>query len=799
MVVTTKPHLSISIFPFSFYETPNKKLPSAIFKPNQSPKHNAPVTAIPQNYQPNLVQTKQIHAHLIKTAFDSSHNILSLLSSKTHFSTSAKYNFIITSYTKNNQPTEAMTIYEQMRKWGIEVDSFLIPSLVKACTEKSWIRIGEELHGYALRNGLAIDGFVNNALMQMYGESGRVDSARLLFDEMCVRDVVSWSTMIRNYSKNGHYSYVLEFIREMFAQGVKPSEAAMVSMFNLCGDLVNLRMGKTLHCYVIKNLNVDQLGVQLGTSLVDMYAKCGCIDSARSLFDALEDRSVVSWTVMIAGYIRCDNLDEAARMCSRMLKDNVTPNEISMLSFVIECGFAGAVEFGKQVHAYILRNGFHFSVALATALVDMYAKCFELKAAKTLFDNVDHRDVMTWTAMVTAYAKSLYINEAFDLFVDMRNSGIEPNEVTMVSLLAMCGEAGVLDMGKWIHAYIDKQGVEVDTILCTALVDMYSKCGDINAAKRVFSEVTARDIGLWNAIICGLAMHGHGEEALQFYSEMLQYGIRPNDITFIGILHACSHAGLVSEGRQIFKEMTDFQLVPKIEHYGCIVDILGRVGLLDQAYQMIQTMPIKPNFIVWGTLLAACRLHRNSKLGEIAAGKLRELNPQNCGYDVLISNIYAAANRWNEVSGVRKAIKDSGIKKDPGLSIIEVNGSVYEFMTGDRSHPLIAKIDEMLAEMNKNLKEVGYMADTSVVLRNISEEDKETSLTYHSEKLAMAFGLVSTSPGMPIRVMKNLRICEDCHAATKLLSAIYEREFIVRDRNRFHLFKEGSCSCGDFW
>jgi pentatricopeptide repeat protein len=243
----------------------------------------------------------------------------------------------------------------------------------------------------------------------------------------------------------------------------------------------------------------------------------------------------------------------------------------------------------------------------------------------------------------------------------------------------------------------------------------------------------------------------------------------------------------------------DFGLVPKVEHYGCMVDLLGRAGLLDEAYKMIESMPVKPNIAIWGAMLAACKIHKNSNMGELAARELLALEPQNCGYKVLMSNIYAAANRWNDVAGMRKAVKDTGIKKEPGMSSIEVNGLVHDFKMGDRAHPLIEKISEMLAEMSKKLKEAGYLPDTSVVLHNIDEEEKETALNYHSEKLAMAFGLISTAPGTPIRVVKNLRICDDCHTVTKLLSKIYKRVIIVRDRNRFHHFREGSCSCGGYW
>jgi pentatricopeptide repeat protein len=440
------------------------------------------------------------------------------------------------------------------------------------------------------------------------------------------------------------------------------------------------------------------------------------------------------------------------------------------------------------------------SLALATALVDMYGKCGEIRSARAIFDSMKNKDVMTWTAMISAYAQANCIDYAFQLFVQMRDNGLRPNELTMVSLLSLCAVNGALDMGKWFHAYIDKQGVEVDVILKTALIDMYAKCGDISGAQRLFSEAIDRDICLWNVMMAGYGMHGYGEKALKLFTEMETLGVKPNDITFIGALHACSHAGLVVEGKGLFEKMIhDFGLVPKVEHYGCMVDLLGRAGLLDEAYKMIESMPLKPNIAIWGAMLAACKIHKNSNMGELAARELLALEPQNCGYKVLMSNIYAAANRWNDVAGMRKAVKDTGIKKEPGMSSIEVNGLVHDFKMGDTAHPLIEKISEMLAEMSKKLKEAGYLPDTSVVLHNIDEEEKETALNYHSEKLAMAFGLISTAPGTPIRVVKNLRICDDCHTVTKLLSKIYKRVIIVRDRNRFHHFREGSCSCGGYW
>lgn len=682
----------------------------------------------------------------------------------------------------------------------VHVDGFTAPSVLKACGQCSLAALGKEMHGFVLKNGLDTDVFVSNALMRMYSECGSMVSACLVFDQMAERDVVSWSTIIRGYVRNRLLGEALELVREMHSVGVRPSEIAMISMVNLFADLADVKLGKAMHGYVVRNNNSKKMGVPITTSLIDMYAKCGNIASAKWLFNELTQKSVVSWTAIIAGCIRCNRLEEGRKLFKEMLEDSVFPNEITVLSLIIECGFVGALELGKWLHCYILRNGFVMSLVLATALVDMYGKCGDLRSARAVFDGRNDKDVMIWSALISAYAQANCTNQARELFSQMRNEGLRPNAVTMVSLISLCALVGALDLGKWLHSYINQQGLEVDLILKTALVDMYAKCGDIDGAHRLFSEAKVRDICMWNVMLTGFSMHGCGIEALKLFEEMERLGIEPNDITLIALLHACSHAGLVTEGKRLFDKMIHgFRLVPKIEHYGCMVDLLGRAGQLDEAHELIKSMPIQPNVVVWGALLAACKLYKNPGLGEVAAKQLLELEPENCGYTTLMSNIYASTERWNDVAGMRRAIKDSGIKKQPGLSSIEVNGSVHEFVMGDNAHPQTGKIYEMWSEMCMKLKEAGYTPNTSVVLQNINKEEKETTLNYHSEKLAMAFGLISTAAGTPIRIVKNLRVCDDCHAATKLLSKIYQRVIIVRDRNRFHHFREGSCSCGGYW
>ncbi|KAK7386156.1 hypothetical protein VNO78_26179 [Psophocarpus tetragonolobus] len=797
-MVIRNPHLSSappSLFPISIHKFQNYNQyhsPTLSFTQLQ-PKLNVPSTQL----HIKLNETQQLHGHFIKTAFNCSYQV-PLAALESYSSNAAIHSFLITSYIKNNCPADAAKIYAYMRRTDIEVDNFIIPSVLKACCFIPSILLGQEVHGFVVKNGFHGDVFVCNALIMMYSEVGSLTSARLLFDEMENKDAVSWSTMIRSYDRNGLLNEALDLLRDMHVMGVEPSEITMISITHVLAELAHLKMGKAMHAYVIRNGKCGKLVVPLSTALIDMYVKYENLAYARRLFDGMSGASIISWTAMIAGYIHCNSLSEGLRLFVKMLGEGMFPNEITMLSLVKECGTAGAL--GKWLHAFTLRSGFTMSLVLATAFIDMYGKCGDVRSSRSVFNSFKKKDLMMWSAMISAYAQNNCIDEAFDIFVHMTDCGIRPNEVIMTSLLTLCAKAGSLEMGKWIHSYIDKQGIKGDMILRTSLIDMYAKCGDIDTAHRLFAATTDRDVSMWNAMIYGFAMHGHGEAALELFEKMEAIGVIPNGITFIGVLHACSHSGLLQEGKRLFHKMVhELGFVPKAEHYGCMVDLLGRAGLLDEAKELIENMPMRPSVAVFGSLLAACKVHKNIKLGEWAAKQFLSLEPQKSGYNVLMSNIYASANRWGDVAYIRKAMKGEGIVKEPGVSSIEVNGSLHEFVMGDREHPDAKKIYEMIGEMREKLEDAGYTPDISSVLLNIDDEEKETALNYHSEKLAMAYGLISTAPGIPIRIVKNLRICDDCHNATKLLSKIYRREIIVRDRNRFHHFKEGSCSCCDYW
>ncbi|XP_020522999.1 pentatricopeptide repeat-containing protein At5g48910 isoform X3 [Amborella trichopoda] len=382
----------------------------------------------------------------------------------------------------------------------------------------------------------------------------------------------------------------------------------------------------------------------------------------------------------------------------------------------------------------------------------------------------------------------------------MQIENMRPDEVTMVSVVSACTSLGALELGKWVHHYLSRNGFELTVTLATALMDMYAKCGCLEGLLKIFHKMPQRNLLTWTSLIGGLAINGRSLEALTAYESMKEAGMRPDDITLIGVLSACSHGGLVQEGWSHFHSIKqEFKMEPRIEHYGCMVDLLGRAGQLEKAYQFIESLPIKPNSIMWRTLLGACASHGNLELGRLVSNRILEIELDHEGDYVLLSNIYGGLGRWADKAGVRNLMRERGIEKRPGCSIVEVDGVIHEFVAGDESHPRYKEINEMVANIMKRLKLEGYVPDVSNVLFDIDNEEKEKVLSYHGEKLAMAFSLLSTRNGVPIRIVKNLRICRDCHNVMKLVSEMFDREIIVRDRNRFHHFRNKSCSCGDYW
>lgn len=569
--------------------------------------------------------------------------------------------------------------------------------------------------------------------------------------------------------------------------------------------------------------------------MVAMYASSGDLDSAVVVFDRIDNPSSLLYNSIIRAYTRHGFPEKTLEGYARMhflglLGDNFT------LPFVLKsCADLSRVCMGRCVHGQGLRVGLEGDFYVGASLIDMYVKCGvigdarklfdkmivrdmaswnaliagymkegEIGVAEDLFERMEHRNIVSWTAMISGYTQNGFAEQTLGLFDEMLQDGSEmkPNWVTIVSVLPACAQSAALERGRRIHDFANGIGLHLNSSVQTALAGMYAKCGSLVEARRCFDTIAqnGKNLIAWNTMITAYASHGCGVEAVSIFENMLRAGVQPDAVTFMGLLSGCSHSGLTDAGLKYFNDMSTIHSVePRVEHYACVVDLLGRAGRLVEAKELISQMPMQAGPSVWGALLAACRSHRNLEIAELAARRLFVLEPDNSGNYVLLSNLYAEAGMWEEVKKLRALLKYQGMKKSPGCSWIEINGKSHLFMGADKSHPQAKEIYKFLEALPEKIKMAGYIPDTSFVLHDISEEEKEYNLTTHSEKLAIAFGLLNTRPGVVLRVTKNLRICGDCHAATKFISKIYEREIIVRDLNRFHCFKDGSCSCGDYW
>ncbi|XP_010924031.2 pentatricopeptide repeat-containing protein At5g43790 [Elaeis guineensis] len=489
--------------------------------------------------------------------------------------------------------------------------------------------------------------------------------------------------------------------------------------------------------------------------------------------------------------------------------DSPKPNNHTYPSLLKACSQPPWLPHGLALHAHLIKclDGGALDPFVRAALLSFYSKCGKLAICRHLFDQISQPDLPTWNCILAAYARCCNNAESngsgmetLFLFQRLQLSSTRPNEITLVVLISACGDLGALSQGMWAHAYVERNDLVVNCFVGTALIDMYSKCGRLDLAEQVFAGLPKKDTHCYNVMIHGLAIHGHGRRVFGLFDRMRSEGVVVDDVTLVVVISACAHAGLVDKGQQYFGRMqVDFGIVPKIEHYGCFLDLLGRAGRFEEAEEVIRQMPVKPNAVMYRTLLGACRIHNKSEVRERMIENLIQLQPEHGGNYVLLSNMYADTNRWDDVRRVRKVMKDKGIDKTPGSSLVEIDGAIHEFLMGDKTHPYSKQIYSMLDEMDKKLHECGHRPSTKEVLFDVEEEDKEDVLSYHSERLAIAFALLASASSAPIRVIKNLRVCGDCHSATKLISWIYRREIIVRDRNRFHHFSDGKCSCLDYW
>ncbi|KZV36451.1 pentatricopeptide repeat-containing protein [Dorcoceras hygrometricum] len=602
-------------------------------------------------------------------------------------------------------------------------------------------------------------------LMRAYAARGRADVTRKLFDKIPERNNVICNVMIRSYVNNNFYKDAIVMYKSMLSSGVAPDHYTLPCILKACSGSNDLRFGMQIHCPAVKK-GLD-LTLFTGNGLVAMYGKCGGLVSARQVLNEMLHRDIVSWNSMVASYAQNGRFDDALNVCKEMELLGVKPDSGTMAS-------------------------------LSPAVTSTTAE--NIVFVEKMFMDMAKEELVAWNVMIALYADNSMPSEAVGIYSQMQAHGVEPDAITIASVLPACGDLSAVSLGKRIHEYVEMKGLSPNLSVENALIDMYAKCGCLQEARKVFDKMLIKDIVSWTSLMSAYGRSGKGYEAIELFTKMQDLGFIPDSIAFVSILSACSHAGLLPEGRYYYGLMTDeYKILPRLEHFTCMIDLLGRAGLVDEAYDHIKKMPMEPNERAWGALLSACHVYNNMDIGVVAADHLFELAPQQSGYFVMLSNIYAKAGRWKDVTLIRSVMKGRGIKKIPGMSNVELHGKVHTFLAGDSSHPDSLKIYEELDVLVGKMKEAGYVPKTHTAMHDVEEEDKENHLVVHSEKLAIVFAIMRSKPGMPIRITKNLRVCEDCHIAIKFISQISEREIIVRDTNRFHHFENGVCSCGDYW
>ncbi|KAK8962376.1 Pentatricopeptide repeat-containing protein [Platanthera guangdongensis] len=561
-------------------------------------------------------------------------------------------------------------------------------------------------------------------------------------------------------------------------------------------------LGKTCHALCILS-GLQTHSLLTSNLLINFYAKSGLLDSARKVFDGMPRRSIVSWNTMIACHTRLGQHLESLRLFVRIRRQGLSPSAFTFSTLLCSCAEKAAISECRQLHGFALKTAGDSNVFVGTALLDAYAKCRMIADSRQIFDSLHEKSSVTWSSMVAGCVQNDLHEEALVLASKSHRTGLEWSEFTLSAALSACSSLAAAIDGTQLHCIVVRSGFDWNVFVGAALVDLYAKCGMIDEAYRLFSGTDEKNIVLLNVMIAGFSRHARCVETMILFEKMRQMGIPPNEATYLSVLFACGHGGLVESGRCYLDAMIrrDDGVRPTALHYSCMVDVLGRSGFIPEARELMGSMPFLPTPAMWGSLLGSCRIHGNLRQAEVAAEHLFELEPENAGNHLLLSNLYAAGERWEGVAAERKHLRERGLRREKGRSWLEVRDRVHVFVAGEREHPRISEVYAKLVELRDEMRrELGYEAERGCDVHPVAVEEKEELLWGHSEKLAFAFGLLSLPAGASIRINKNLRVCGDCHSFLKLASLLRDqREIVVRDAKRFHHFLSGSCSCRDFW
>ena len=571
-------------------------------------------------------------------------------------------------YAHNGYFNEVLELFDEMKSKSMVMNKVSAVSSALAASEMRDLDKGNEIHNCVIQQCIDSDTVVATAMMTMYIKCGEIEEAKQIFGSLKETDLVAWSALIAAYVQSGFPQEALSLFREMVYGKLKPSSITLLSVFPACTELALWKLGKSIHCYSLKV--GTGLEVAIGNSLISMYAKCGLFTQALAVFLNMPSRNVVSWNALINGYADNGDAFHALEVFRELLSSGSKPDIGTMASVVSACALLHVLDQGACIHGLIIKSGFISECHVKNALIDMYAKCRILECAESLFNETEFtRDQVSWNAMIAGYVHNRYPREAISAFCQMRSEDFRPSVASFVSVLPAAVDLTAVREGMALHACIVHMGFQSHRPVGNSLIDMYAKCGRFDFAEKYFAEMEYKDVVSWNTMLTACAVHGHAARAVALFSQMQDNSIMIDGVSFLSVLSACRHSGLIEEGRKIFHSMRDtFHVEPRLEHYACMVDLLGRRGLFTEIMDLINEMPMEPDASIWGALLGACRMHSNIELAEEVLSYLVRLEPGNPAHYVGLSNIYAQFGRWVEAKNARSRLTNAGMKKNPGSS-----------------------------------------------------------------------------------------------------------------------------------
>ncbi|KGN58147.1 putative pentatricopeptide repeat-containing protein At2g01510 [Cucumis sativus] len=713
--------------------------------------------------------------------------------------TAVSWTILIGGYLQSNQSKEAFRLYADMRRGGIEPDYVTLVTLLSGFGELETKNVIVQIHTHVIKLGYEYNLMVCNSLVDAYCKTHCLYLASQLFKHMLNKDTVTFNSLMTGYSNEGLNEEAIELFLELHNSGIKPSDFTFAALLSAAVGLDDTKFGQQVHGFVLKTNFV--WNVFVGNALLDYYSKHDQVDEVGKLFYEMPELDGISYNVVITSYAWNGQFKESFDLFRKLQFTRFDRRQFPFATLLSIATSSLNLRMGRQIHCQAITVGANFESRVENALVDMYAKCNGDKEAQKIFDNIACKSTVPWTAMISAYVQKGKHEEGINVFSDMRRTGVPADQATFASILRACANLASISLGRQLHSLLIRSGFMSNVYSGSALLDTYAKCGCMTDAIKSFGEMPERNSVSWNALISAYAQNGNVDGTLNSFQQMIQSGYKPDSVSFLSVLSACSHCGFVEEALWHFNSMTQiYEVTPKREHYTSMVDVLCRNGRFDEAEKLMTEMPFEPSEIMWSSVLNSCRIHKNHELAKKAADRLFNMEDlRDAAPYINMSNIYAVAGQWDNVAKVKKAMRDRGVRKVPAYSWVEIKHQTHVFSANDKSHPEMKKILRKINALSKEMEKKGYKPDTTCALHDVDEVIKIESLKYHSERFAIAFALMNTPDGSPIVVMKNLRACTDCHAAIKVISQIVEREIIVRDSSRFHHFKDGVCSCGDYW